>query len=719
MTFKDLVLKKVYRSGEDNILSEFYIPALQKSVRYDRAVGFFSTSILMYALAGITGLIKNGGEMRLVIGYPLEDEEYEILKDCKLVSHLSDRLVRDLESLIEETVTDILKYRLRLFYLMVVTGRLKIKFAYRRRGMYHEKIGIMSDSDGNKILFQGSANETTNAINSDLNFESISVYPSWESSIYEGWAAPYEAGFERLWNGDDAHVVTVDMPSELYTAIHDKARRSDVGISLPEGFQDEDVLEESGVDAYRNGYPVLPVYINGQRFSILPHQGKALRAWSEHNYKGIFRLATGAGKTITAMVGVSKIFNANRDKRLALIVAVPYVPLAEQWAKELALFNMAPIACYGAKDGWDERLNSAISRLNLGEIDFFSAIVVNKTLRSETFQLAISRLPKNQMFFVGDECHHHSSDVLSDSVPDAMYKIGLSATPYSEELDAGYETDPIKVQNLKRAYGEIVAEYGMANALGDGVLTPYNYYIYPVLLSDSEMGEFLDLSKEIARLLSMSHDEMSSNLKNVIRKRNRIIGNATNKVGVLSRLLRELDLEDKTHTLVYVGEGSALESDEFERSVAQLRVVSEAMNQAGWKVSKFTSEEGRAERLSIMNDFKEGYIDALVSMKVLDEGIDIPACKRAFILASTTNSRQFVQRRGRILRRAPGKEIADIFDFVVVPTMEGKDESCFIGLVRRELYRVMEFVRLSKNRNECESIAAELAEDFGLDIREF
>ena len=718
MNLKEINLKKVYRSGDDDILNDFYLPALKSSNRYDRAVGFFSTSILMYALAGISKLIQNDGEMRLVIGYPLDDEEFEVLKDCELVTHLAHKLQDDLKALISASITDILKYRLKLFYLMVATGRLKIKFAFRRKGMYHEKIGIMRDSDGNRILFQGSANETTNAINPDLNFESISVYPSWEAEVYEGWAKPYEEGFERLWSGTEKNVVTLDIPSSLYSVIHKKAENNNLGVPLSELLEDEALLVSASAEYRDNGYPSIPRYIHGTEFEALPHQTKALRSWADNNYKGILKLATGAGKTITAMIAVSKIFEANRNKKLALIVAVPYIALAEQWVKELKIFNMDPLACFGSKSNWEERLNSAISRLALGKIDFISVVVVNQTLRGDNFQRAIARLPRNEIFFVGDECHNHSSDIFSEVIPDSRYKIGLSATPYSEEIDAGYETDPVKIENLKKLYGRVVAEYSMANALGDGVLTPYKYHINLVSLSGEEMDKYSELSKEIAKLLSIDKDESSQRLKDLIRRRNRIISNASNKVREFVRLLDELNLDDKLHTLVYVGEGGVLENEGIDSDIAQLQVVAEAMRDNGWKVSRFTAKENKSERFSLLTDFKDGYIDALVSMKVLDEGIDIPACRRAFILASTTNSRQFIQRRGRILRKSPGKEMADIYDFVVIPTDAGRNEACFVNLVRRELYRVMEFVRLSRNRSEGESIAMNLAEDFGLDVME-
>lgn len=718
MNLKSLNIKSVYRSGSDNLLEDFYLPCLQCCKSYDRAVGFFSSSILVYAMSGVASLITNGGKMRLIIGYPLKDDEYDALKMGVNLSGFGEKLIGDLEELISNSETDLMKSRLKLFFLMIVTGALSIRFAYRRKGMYHEKIGMMTDSDGNKVLFQGSANETVNAINSDLNYESINVYRSWDQSTYSEYALPYEQGFEDIWNGKDKSIITMTMPSTIYEKIQSKAKEMDAtALTVSEPSLDSEILGMSG-GTKRSCLPEIPVSVNGKPFNLYEHQLSALRSWSENNFKGIFKLATGAGKTITAMYAVAKLVEANKGHRLAYIVAVPYVALAEQWVEELNIFNMCPIKCYGARAVWEERINSDISGLKLGQIDFFCAVVVNRTLVSDGFQRAISRLDESELFFVGDECHHHSTDAMANAVPSAKYKIGLSATPYSSKIDAGYETDPVKVANLKSVYGEIVSEYNMANALGDGVLTPYNYHIVVVFLDYEEMDRYSELSKEIAKLMSYEEGDPSSKLKDLIRRRNKIISNASGKVPALSELLKETSFKDKGHSLVYVGEGSTLESEDISQfDQSQLQAVADVMMKAGWKVSRFTANEGKVDRLNIMSNFKQGNIDALVSMRVLDEGIDIPVCKRAFILASTTNSRQFVQRRGRILRRAPGKKAAEIYDFVVAPQKTGRGEPCFVSLVKRELHRVMEFVRLSQNRETSESVAAELAYSFGLDVR--
>jgi len=215
-SLRDVELKSVYRSGKDDLLKDFYMPALKSAKYYDRAVGYFSTTLLAYALKGISSIVKNEGVMRLIVGHPLEEDEFEALKEGKQLKTISNA---ELDKLIESASTKIEHARLQLFMLLVATNRIELKFAFKPRGMYHEKIGIIKDSLGNKILFHGSANETTNAINPDLNFESIAVYKNWKPDIYMEYAESFERGFEDLWSGNDKSVVTIDMPSEMYEKI--------------------------------------------------------------------------------------------------------------------------------------------------------------------------------------------------------------------------------------------------------------------------------------------------------------------------------------------------------------------------------------------------------------------------------------------------------------------------------------------------------------------
>ncbi len=715
---KELELKGVYRSGKDNLLSDFYIPALKTAKYYDRAVGFFSTSLISYALKGISAIVKNDGSMRLIIGHPLDSEEFDALKEGdKLQSlNLSSVLSAELDKIIESPLNNLEKSRLRFFTLLVATGRLEIKFACKLKGMYHEKIGIIKDSNKNKILFHGSANETTNAMNPDLNYESIAIYKSWLPEMYSEYAQVFEIGFEDLWNGNDPNVHTMPMPSELYEKMV-KHYKDNIDVVEPD---DEATLEEKLFIARKNYYPEIPLTINDRDFKLFEHQTLALRSWFASGCVGLFKLATGSGKTITAMYGVAKIFQAaTRPRKMLLIVAVPYQILADQWVRELSLFNMKPIKCYESRKNWEERLSNSITLLKSGELEFLSLVVVNKTLNTPRFLSIISRVDKECVFFVGDECHRHANENVIKILPAAKFKMGLSATPYLDAKDEDGIPNMEK-EYLNGYYGDIVAKYELAEALSQGILAPYKYYIVPVVLTYEETALYIKYSKDIGRQMAIDNSKENKALSDAIRKRTKVISNTEEKHRALDSVLKKNEFIDKSHTLFYVGEGTNNVDDENELSdeEKQISVISKVVMNNGWQLSKFTSLESKNERIRIMKSFEDGAIDSLVSMRVLDEGIDIPECKRAFILASSTNPRQFIQRRGRILRKSKGKDFAEIFDFVVVPSQD-YEESKYIGqLVRRELARVMDFVRLSFNRTENEATATDIANKYNIDVRD-
>ena len=719
---KDLDLRKVYRSGNSDLLNDLYIPLLSVAKSYDRAVGYFSTSLLAYALKGISSIVENEGKMRLVVGAIVTDEEFDALKEGEELSQFSGALVHELTDLIQKANTKVERHRLRLFSLLIATGKLEMRFAYKKNGMYHEKIGIVEDAYGDRILFCGSANETTNAIKPDLNFESITLYKSWEKQTYSDYAAEFEQGFEDLWHGREKGIVTIDMPSVLYEKIAEHYRKIKNQVDNFQLVEQEVSYIKELALIRENHYPQSPSSIGGDVFQVFEHQTKALQNWYANGCKGLFRMATGSGKTVTAMHGITTIFNkAKSPRKILVIIAVPYQALADQWVNELQLFNMKPIQCYRSQTQWVDKLNTSISLLISGKVEFVAVVVVNKTLVSNPFQNAIKRVGGENTVFIGDECHRHATDLMLSKLPRCDYRMGLSATPFVERDDAylenGFEDNSEK-KMLTSYYGDVVAEYSLAEALGEGILTPYKYYIVPVYLTDDEREDYKDLSKEIARLFHIDKSKNNAALSNAIRKRNKIIQNCQNKEVVLARVLNEFYFESRKHTLFYVGEGAANEAYSDEETGSQLQKLATVISGKGWSISKFTSLESRRDRGKIMSDFTEGAIDSLVSMRVLDEGIDIPACKRAFILASSSNPRQFIQRRGRILRRYPGKEFAEIFDFIVLPS-DRSNEKIFENLVRKELSRVMDFVKTASNRLEVEPEVVGIAHSFNLDHREF
>lgn len=709
MSFCKLNLKPTYNSEEDSIIKDFYMPCLQEAVTYDRAVGFFSASMLTYAAQGLSKFVSNKGRMRLIIGHQVDDDEFEAIKKGERLKEIYNRLSIDFEKVINDVSSDVFTCRLELLSWLISTNRLQVKFAIRRRGMYHEKIGILKDQEGNKIVFQGSANESKMALLPNFNFESISVYPSWQKDIYERYGASYEARFERIWNNLAKDTVVVDVPSEIYNRLSELYNKvTPPPADLEALFFDEFASAKKKTSLM----PELPKKLGPSEYLLKEHQTKALANWKSNDFTGIFALATGAGKTITALHAATQL--ANHQKHLALVVAVPYQNLADQWCEVMELFSITAIRCYMSKANWQNELSTAISDFIINKTKpFIAIVVVNKTLFSDGFQEEIKRIKSAKLLFVGDECHHHGNKKTIKKLPDARFRIGLSATPWSKREEE-------KEQTLKSYYGEIVADYSIAQALRDGVLTNYKYIIHLFNLTPEETESYQKLSGDIGKLIAIREQGGGINdqmLTALYMKRARLIGSAENKFLALKDFLKNSAVDN--HTLFYCGDGSVIDEKTTESveefSIRDVEQVATILHQYGWKSSRFTADESLKERHRIIDNFKNGFIDAMVAIRVLDEGIDIPVCKQAFLLASSRNERQFIQRRGRILRRSAGKELSFIHDFIVLPSENIGSDDNLKNLVNSELDRLIEFAHVAVNKAEIFSQGKEIAGIYNID----
>jgi len=700
---KELSFKPVYRTGVDDLYRDFYAPAMASSVRYDRAVGYFSSEILSMSLKGLSKLVSANGEMRLIIGHPLTIDEFNAVKHGIMLKEMVLDLAEKLEDLLTQPQPN--TERLELLSWLIACNRLEIKFALRHQGMYHEKIGIFTDEYKNRLVFHGSANETPYGMMSAFNAESISVFKSWEQDAFDKYGAEYEQAFERLWNNKEEHTITVDIPSNTYKRISESARYKSDKIKTIVDADDFNTVRE--LEVFRNE-PNIPKMINSQIFIIREHQKTALSKWKSASFKGILQLATGSGKTITAIYGAIKVYEARKKQNqpLMILIAVPYIELASQWISNLEIFNIHAIECFQKKSNWFEALTNKIKYFNAGVVPFVCAVVVNKTLVSDDFQKLIKQVSINALMFIGDECHNHSSLSINSSLPDAAYRIGLSATPFrsdDDEVDSPFPNDA--KQRLLDYYGEVVATYSLGDAIHDGVLTPYEYHIITVKLTDDEQMEYDELSFKIQNLLAksknfgLSKDDQES-LSRLCGQRSRLLGGARNKLVKLKEITSSISEIDRSHTLFYSGEGKPFSSEEI-NDTKIIDQISNILKDNGWRASQFTSANNRRQRIAIMEAFKDRTIDALVAMKVLDEGIDVPVCKTAYILSSTRNPRQYIQRRGRILRKSKEKTVAKIYDFVILPAYDSIPGD---ALKRAEAVRINDFAVLAINKMEIEQI---------------
>jgi superfamily II DNA or RNA helicase len=715
---KDLSYKGVYKSDLDNILEDFYFPTLSVAKRYDRAVGFFSASTISYAAQALSAFVKHGGQIRLILGAFSDGEDLEAVKQGYKEREISEKIGNELLSMISNVSDELFQNRFDTLSWLVAHGRLNVKIALRERGMYHDKVGVITDEADDRVVFAGSANESTHALLPTHNYESINVFRTWipeQAEFYD----PHIESFERLWRNESQSTAVIDIPTAVKEKLISTARALDYtpDPEIEAAIAARILAKTGSANSTTSGKPREPTTINGQPFKMRDHQIAALEAWrAKGDFQGTFDLATGAGKTITAIHAIVRLSEAIDG--LACVIAAPYQNLADQWVDILATFNIYPVKCYVSRAQWEEKLRNMVHELTMGSRKFGAIVVVNRTLKSPEFQDNLSKIKGSHLLWIGDECHHHTSKAYEGFLPEhARYRIGLSATPQ-------HYLDEERNERLNAFYGDIVYSYTLKQAIQDKVLTPYVYYPHLVEFTESEAEEFVVLSEQIGRIMARQNgnaSEMTPQLTGLLMRRARLVGSAANKLPALQAVLA--GKRPTQHTLFYCGDGS-VETDEGEtgsdesinQSKRQVEAVSAMLHEMSWDVSRFTSRESRKDRDNILENFRLGIIDAMVAIRCLDEGIDVPACSTAYILASSRDPRQFVQRRGRILRRSPGKEQALIHDFIVVLPEGYQDSSDYAKrLIKSELGRVAEFSSLSENRSDAYETLAPVLRAYDLE----
>lgn len=695
--FRKLDLKTNYTSEADDLYSEFFLPTLSQAVTYRRAVGFFSLGVLLNTPAAMSTLVANEGRIELIFGKLVASEDFEAIRAGVAKPWRAEDLP-DFTALISEHGGTLLEYRIRLLAWLFSTGRLEMKVAVRPRGMFHQKIGLLQDKIGDIVSFSGSMNETMSALDPRFNSEEITVFRSWNEG-QKAYIDNHAANFARLWSGETGSATVVcALPDAIEEGLNFVMQR----FPDPPSSEEETTRASAFFEKHAPGNdlrPAVPKTLRGSPFGMRDHQLDALRAWSSNGYNGILELATGAGKTMTAIYAATKTVEANDG--IALIVAVPYQDLADQWCEELRLFNIHAVRCYGSRSEWEPVVQAYLRRNRERQREFLAVVVVNKTLKTNHFQAFAKQLDPERLFFIGDECHHHGSvGYVGKLLSSAKFRLGLSATPF-------HYLDDEANQRLRDVYDQSVFQYTLADAVRDKVLTPYEYTPIPVELTAHEAQEYRELSDQIARAFSTAKNDMNSpnglKLKALLMKRSRLLGAAENKMVELGKLLDQHKVDP--HSLFYCSDGRTVGDDDDDdedrhgpagAEVKQRHAVAQLLIKRGVRVSPFTSDENRWQRREILRRFKDGETEAMVAIRCLDEGIDVPACRTAYLIASSRNPRQFIQRRGRILRRAEGKDSATIYDFVVVlPEGDLPDQDLAVDFLRNELGRVADFARNS------------------------
>ena len=696
--------RPLYILPEDNLLGEVIIPCLRAATTYDCMTGFFHSAALREMAPGLADFIgRPEGQMRLLTSPYLAQEDQAAIREG--VTNTPGILAKRLEELYgsaEINVSALLRHTLECLAYLISAHRIRIKLVLVRDGIFHPKIRIFSDGK-DYIAVHGSNNLTRSGFTT--NVEQVVISRSWLGGDHEKIVQRLREEFNVVWSGGKTdYIRSYDLPQAFRDQIvqdflpqrmptpedfrqawrHD----SESGLIYPLDL----IVSEHGNDLPIRGFEI-PLNIDYERGDFA-HQGQAVRAWEQAGRKGIFEMATGSGKTVAALIAARKLFDDVRP--ILLAISAPYLPLVSQWADEVRKFGLEPVIPGNetSKARKLARIRQVVRNLKLGISDIECFVITHDFLCDPEFNNELSRYSGPAML-IADEVHNLGTPGFLKAPPKNFeYRMGLSATPIRQYDERGTE-------GLLDYFGEIVFQFTLKEAIGK-CLVPYNYYVHLVELTPGELEEWLELSKKLKSMgWAFSEDQDSEKgkisiaLQKLLNRRRRILEQASGKISLLRDILGKQDPYEIRHTLVYASD----------KGRDQLRKVNHMlMEDLKLRIHQITQDETGKSNLTeeLLDSFTRGNIQVLTAMRVLDEGVDIPEVSTAFILASTTVERQWIQRRGRVLRKCSriNKQLAHIYDFLVLPP-QNVDPEIFgrdvLKILKAELERVMEFAKLSSN----------------------
>lgn len=684
---------------DEDVVGKFYEPALSESTSYKRMAGFFRSSSLAVAAEGISNFIENGGVMEVVTCPYFSDEDIKMINSVTSESEVDHILGNVLSR--ELTPENIAEEHVEAMGWMLAHGNLKIRVVLVKResgeffieDLFHNKVGILSDGE-NIVVFSGSINESSSGW--ETNIEEFDVFCDWRDSPER--IDKKVAYFDKYWElGESKRKVTKELPD----AVKEKWIKS-----VPRDKESLKIFKKRNSGSVRlRGYQIV-----------------AIDNWFANHCHGIFNMATGTGKTLTAIHAVKKLLEQIREKFI-LIVAVPLQHLIDDpWIKTLDSEvskerKLTIIGAFNNSKTWLREAKDALVNYTYGITDNITLVTTYDTLSSDNFINFVKPI-KGKKIIVADEVHNSGSNKYRDGLlEDYDYRLGLSATPARYLDDDGtnfiqtYFDKEVYTFTLQRAISEINPDTGKT------YLTPYNYYPIFVQINDDELKKYQQYNSKLAKY--QDKEELTSFEKSCIEglliNRSRIIKNAASKLTSLTDLLpnyKEKGILD--HCLIYCSDGKDSEDDNIR---SRERVVME-LNKLWVPCRKFTAEEKNTERQEILHEFSIGNIKVIVAIKCLDEGVDVPATRNAIIMASTGNPREYIQRRGRVLRRYDDKEYANIYDFVVIPRDYSPDLDSECQIFTNEYKRFKEFSDYSLNKDENGLLIQKIIDKFSINIEE-
>jgi superfamily II DNA or RNA helicase len=714
-----------YRSGTFYEPILFFLDAFSESKSLDLLLGYFSSTALNVLSYGITKFLVNGGKMRIVINNVLSPEDKEtLLSSNSNINTDADLSFEKILKLLEEPG----KHTLECFAWLLKHNRIKIVAVKPKegRGISHYKSGVFFDGS-QKISFKGSCNFSAQALLENL--EELAVKRSWDSVSSETAITDNEAYFERIFTGTSDIVESISF-ANIEERIIDKFGGKD----LDQLMNQEAILLKKKTDQI-NQNPVLKERLEklSNKLNNIIHAPKfpytegprdyqeiAYQKWVENDFKGVFAMATGTGKTITSLNCLLEEYK--KVKLYQALILVPTNDLQNQWIDEVKKFNITrDIIVVGIDSNWKRKISKLTTSLEFGAKKSYVIISTYASFTRNALQHFVKYLD-NETILIADEAHNIGAPKVKAVLDTIAFnkRIGLSATPKRI-----YDADGTEAMN--RFFNDAppyTYEFSMEEAIAKGILCQYDYHPHVVTLNTEELEEY----KEITRKLSQFFDADTKKYKDsdivngLLMKRKRIIHKAENKLPMFKRVVNH-EFEKKgnlKYSFVYVPEGLDNKSEDEERIMAYYNQTIMSVDPS-IRISGFTGESTGRE--DILNDFENGEIDVLSAMKCLDEGVDVPRAELAIFCSSTGNPRQFIQRRGRILRKHDDKNFATIHDLIVVPHLDfDNDKSATFNMERNqvvsELKRVADFAFMARNQFDAIEKIQPICDYYSLDLFE-
>ena len=695
MSLVDYNFKPDYNKSENDIAQEFYLPAMRNATVYDRVSGYFGSTIYIIAWSALQDFVSNGGKMRIICSPCLSDVDKAAMTEgysAKNDEIIQKSLMKEMDDLFNQ---DELDKPARVLACLIALGVIDVKIAVPLsdsepdlQRLFHDKVGIFTDVYGNSVGFRGSMNETFKGLSEDGNSESIDVFPSWtdeRDSIRVKNSIRY---FDKLWKRNMENTVVYDFPDAVKNCLIEKSN----------GYDWKQLTKEIEVSISRSKRWRADKKNTGK--SPRKHQLIALENWEKNGRRGIFEHATGSGKTYTAICAIRDAL----DRHKPVLVLVPSKELLHQWRKEIGEnitdIDIQYLLCGDGNNMWKK---NNLLRLWTSQSEDINKVTISIMDTACSNQFVNSVSAGEHLLLIADEVHRIGSRARRNILNiDAHERLGLSATPVRYGDVEGTSA-------IFDYFGGIVEPvFSLEDAIRTNVLTKYYYHPMKIALTEQEQDAWNELTQIINKIIASSGGsnknisaiiEGSPRLQMKMIERSRIIKQAAGKVPLALSVIKD-NYKYGEHWIIYCD------------NQTQLREVLNLLLDIDYDAYEYHSDMtgDRAQTLKYFD--RNGGI--LVSIRCLDEGVDIPATTHALILASSKNPREFIQRRGRILRKHEGKYFAHLYDAIVVPPKSYDKNDRSASIIETELMRAIQFGSWAENPS-CVNDLQIIAMRYGID----